>query len=592
MPRITVPVIEEQQVRNAGLPNVRQTARATPQSMGAGIGQGLSKVAKIAGSIAEKEREKADLAQMTEFSMNANMLENALNEEAFQIRGKNAVEVPDEFLKRREDGITKLLEELPEHLKDRARLMTMKSAPAFQKSLLRHSKSELDAYDKAQAKAYLENSAETAALLYNDPERVGLEIQRSDNLLNARAANQGWSVEQLTEAKEGQRAAIHATVIDRAVAEKDWEYASEYFDGNEEDLKKEPSLHLKAKKLVAQAELQGLAAQDVARITSMNLDGSDESVSSVDQPGRVYATLDQYLEETYKIDDLDRRELVQKGVRQWYNDIIKPQREQAYIEAANAIENGASYFDLPADLRASLSSAKRSSLMSFEDKIKKVRGGGSDTDDLVSFSNLHDIKMLATDPANKERVLEYDPVAMYANGQLNKKDSKELSKLQVSLSESKDKDNEKSFELRRTASLNQMINAAVQDTPAEKKKNPRAYAAFHKSVAEKMEEEAEVQGRKLKQSEEQKIIDEEAMRFVFVDDWFGDSRKHVSQLTREDFEDGVYADYDDAPDHVQKNITNFIRSEGGDPSDKDLRDKVYGALLVGDDELLVNSVRQ
>lgn len=662
--RISVPVYEEQQVRNAGIPNVRQTVRATPDAMGAGIGKGLDDISKVAGKIALEEKEKADLAQLTEFDMQRSMFENSLEEEALQIRGKDAINVPDEYLARRDDGVGKLIEELPEHLREKAQLMTMKSTPIFQKAMLRHSRSEQQAYQDSQYSAYLENASESAGLFYSDSERVALEISRSVNRISAEGVTKGWSAEEITERKEKQVAGIHMQVLARAVMEKDWRHASAYFEANEDDLKKEPDQWLNARKLVDQAKAQGAAIENIKAITTqvqdkpapeyagpqVTEDGGDytfdqfldktfdlekgyvaddlgsptmrgirwddnkealtalgytkgtlknltkedaakiyrqsywsavdaeslpleiraiaadaavnhgandalrwieqsggdfdkyyqlrknyydylvrvdpvkysgsysgwmnrlskfkkpSAMESIDLPGRTYATLEDYLAPTMKIEDPVERELTQKGIRQWYKDSVKPAREARLLDAANAVESGVSYFDLPADLRGNLSSAERKSLMALDEK---VNGKYETDDDVTSFSMLSYFQEMATDPKTRKQLEHVDVVALRAAGHLTKEDAAKVQKLKTEALEDKfSPDTEE--QLSRARNLNQLTTDyldMMKIDPGKSQKHAQRANEFRARVNKEVESFERNKGSKATESETREILD-------------------------------------------------------------------------------------
>lgn len=185
---VTVPRYEPNQVRQENLPNARYSAAGA--DVGAdSIGRGLQQVGGVLGQIAQQEKQKVDIAAVMQAEADLRQYQNTVlfgdgtgqNIGAFGTKGKDAFGLPERIL----PELDKKRSEIAARLNGGQRSMfenrTADWTTQTQGDLLRHVARESDAYTKETTKAYIDASAQTAVLYYNDPKRVDSEIQRAQD---------------------------------------------------------------------------------------------------------------------------------------------------------------------------------------------------------------------------------------------------------------------------------------------------------------------------------------------------------------------------------------------------------------------------
>ena len=185
---VTVPRYEQGQVRQQNLPSARYSASGADVSAGS-IGRGLQQVGGVLGQIADQEKRKVDVAAVMEAESQLRAYQNTMlfgdgsgqNVGAFGTKGRDSFGLPERILpeldKRRAEIAGKLRADQRAMFEQR----TADWGVQTQGDLLRHVARESDAYTKETTKAYIDSSAQTAVLYYNNPERVDAEITRAQD---------------------------------------------------------------------------------------------------------------------------------------------------------------------------------------------------------------------------------------------------------------------------------------------------------------------------------------------------------------------------------------------------------------------------
>lgn len=185
---VTVPRYEQGQVRQQNLPSARYSSSGADVSAGS-IGRGLQQVGGVLGQIADQEKRKVDVAAVMEAESQLRAYQNTMlfgdgsgqNVGAFGTKGRDSFGLPERILpeldKRRAEIAGKLRADQRSMFEQR----TADWGVQTQGDLLRHVARESDAYTKETTKAYIDSSAQTAVLYYNNPERVDAEITRAQD---------------------------------------------------------------------------------------------------------------------------------------------------------------------------------------------------------------------------------------------------------------------------------------------------------------------------------------------------------------------------------------------------------------------------
>lgn len=116
----------------------------------------------------------------------------------------------------------------------------------FNEGVLRHSAREGDGYAKTTFEGIKTTEAKVAQVFWQDPNAIAMSKERVTAAVDSMAERFGWS----KEVKEAERmkavGALHAEVIDRAMANENFEYAEDWYRANKNDL--DPSVYEKIKK--------------------------------------------------------------------------------------------------------------------------------------------------------------------------------------------------------------------------------------------------------------------------------------------------------------------------------------------------------
>ena len=185
---VTVPRYDQGQVRHNNLPGARYS-NAGGDVAGEAVGQAIGRAGDMLGQIAEAEKQKVDTAAVMEAEAALRGSQNTMlfgdgtgkNVGAFGTKGKDAFGLPEQVL----PAFSKQRTEIAARLKGQQRAMFEQRTAGWeaqtQGDLLRHIARESEAYTKETTKAYIDSSAQTALLYYNDPAKVDSEINRAQD---------------------------------------------------------------------------------------------------------------------------------------------------------------------------------------------------------------------------------------------------------------------------------------------------------------------------------------------------------------------------------------------------------------------------
>jgi hypothetical protein len=194
---------------------------------------------------------------------------------ALGVKGKDAFGLPDTVNKEYTDFTTELEKSLAnERQRDVFRRAASSRSKDINTTLSRHVFTEVRNFDNSETTNYLKNSQQAAALNYNDPNRVGLEIERQHAAISDFAKRNGIVGSETEKQMRAQAISdTHVGVIDRFLANGQDQAASDYFNGKGDAGK---NLYKTSPGLVEPGNIN-LAKRPVAK----NPDGSISTVRSM-----------------------------------------------------------------------------------------------------------------------------------------------------------------------------------------------------------------------------------------------------------------------------------------------------------------------
>lgn len=222
------------------LPGVRVQAFDTSAGTNA-IARGLQQVGGVANDIAQREREKAEAAQLLEADRKLAEWETstlyAPETGLFNTRGKDALSAPDRAL----PSLDRVISEAEQGLRsDQARMRFRQIAQGrrtdIERQLMRHVSQQSDAILKAETDAYQQTALAAIAVHAQDPERVALEAQRLWAAKSTALERMGMPAEAIRAEQQATMQAVHGTVIDQMLARNEYTQAIGYFEQNREAL--------------------------------------------------------------------------------------------------------------------------------------------------------------------------------------------------------------------------------------------------------------------------------------------------------------------------------------------------------------------
>lgn len=213
-----IPVVREQTVRQQGFQAA--TMQAPPAAaMGVNLEPALTQLDDMAARWQDEANQVATMDADSALQEWEN--EYLYNPEsgALNARGRNAFGLPEQSL----SDFDKRASEVAANLNnDRQRQAFQKTVQArraqIQSTVNRHVSRETEVYASEQTQSYVQRSREAAALNYNDPERIGMEIERQWGAIYAQGRREGWSPEAMATAREQAVSNTQRVVLEQIMA--------------------------------------------------------------------------------------------------------------------------------------------------------------------------------------------------------------------------------------------------------------------------------------------------------------------------------------------------------------------------------------
>lgn len=173
----------QQSVEVQNLPNVREVNPITPDVLGAGIGRAMQQAGGVASNIADREREKADIAALMQADREMADLELELFHNpqtgAYTRRGQDAFGTPEQVFPQWDKRVSAIEQRLTPQQRTAFQRQAGARRSDLQRGLARHITTESDRFYAAEADASVASAAAAASANYTDPDRVALEADRA-----------------------------------------------------------------------------------------------------------------------------------------------------------------------------------------------------------------------------------------------------------------------------------------------------------------------------------------------------------------------------------------------------------------------------
>jgi hypothetical protein len=282
----TVPQYRRQ-VQQAALPNVRAQAQVVDTQ---GLERGLYQASRAATDIVEEQQQRADTAslidadnKLTEWQNNAFFNQQ---DGVYTRKGKNALDVTNQTL----DQFDKYQQEVGSSLtNDRQRARFNQIVQSRKGSMSQ----DLNQYEFKQNQQYMNDtdnasiklSQDSAALNFNDPNKVGYFRQKAMDVIASQADRNGWSPEETKLQQLGASSRLLTGVIGRQ-AEQDPAGAKQYLEASREGMTADDQLRVgnaiqtEERRREAEARQRAVEARQIQAINRMELRGRVEDATA------------------------------------------------------------------------------------------------------------------------------------------------------------------------------------------------------------------------------------------------------------------------------------------------------------------------
>ncbi len=347
------------QVREQGLPSARITTAPTAETFGGGrlVGQ----VADMAEKLFLEEKKKADDLATLNADLRAGELENRLLYDpeagALNKRGRDAFGLPEQVMSEYDKEVEAIDKELTNDTQRiKFRQMSATRRLTIDRTLQRHVSTEIKQYDDTTTENYVKTAADAAALNYNDPQRIGLELERMRTAYVAYADRHGLPAEWVKTKTSEAASRTHTSVIDRMLANGLDLQAKEYLEA-------------------ARSEING---EHITRVEKAVNDGSLRGESQRQADAIVAAHTDRLaaLEAVTKIADPKLRDATEERVQRFYSakkQAEAERRNDTFMAVSKRLEKNGGNLDVVSPMeRASMDSAQ---LHALEVRSRQLREG-------------------------------------------------------------------------------------------------------------------------------------------------------------------------------------------------------------------------
>ena len=225
-----------------GRPYPRFPDYVSPEETGASIGEGIENAGSVENSVFQKQQAAAKVAenkaietQVTDAHNQLQTLNLGLTHDpqtgAFTKQGKDAFGLTGQYLPQFESGAQQIIANTPNPA---AQAHVQQAVDQFRT----HLTEQLDAHELEQHKQFdlrttqssIKLAQQAAAENYNHPDIVASNHDTIAFSLGRLAKQQGWSDDQLAEAKQESFSSMHSDVIDRMLADDKPQMAQHYLD--------------------------------------------------------------------------------------------------------------------------------------------------------------------------------------------------------------------------------------------------------------------------------------------------------------------------------------------------------------------------
>lgn len=548
-----VPSYNGQQVQERGIGNVRVPTEAPIEAFGGGAsleraGRAIGGVLDVGQKLAAEEFDRANTIRVLEEREFLNRKERELMDDpktgALHRLGKNAFGAPEEvekamqeFRDEREKGLQNDAQRM------RFRQMFGERLDSMKQRLNGHVGQQTKVYEEGVFVSNLESSKERGSI---DPRNAGKEAAAIQEIVTARATSLGLSPEQTAQEVQKHESDLYARAINGMLTRNQDTAAEVFYEGVKDTI--DPDVRTKLEAALEEGSLRRKGQAESDRILSKSNNLSAALAEAKQFEGKLRDEVERRVKEGFSLRRAAERD----------------HEEQTFLRATNIVEKSKSFDAIPPNVVAALPLSARSSLRNYADSLRTGRKIETD------LGTYYDLQTMASTPETRNKFLE-TPLLTYID-KLSATDFKHFAELQGGLRKG---DASKEAELDGIQSDSQIVHGAmrragIDPTPkdTDKKAADKAYEVQRK-IDLAVKAEAGRLGRKLRNEEISAIAEDQLVKGVTEEHWYGNTRKLRYQLERgETFK---VDDIDEVPKSQRETIRQlFIKRRGVPPTDQEI----------------------
>lgn len=198
----------------------------------------------------------------------------------------------------------------------------------FSDDLMRHIVQQGNIYQEQVYKGGVETETANAAAHWDQPDAVAMSMTRINGLIDQQAHNNGWDATYTAAIRQQDIGALHASVIDQALANKQYVFAQKWFEDHKDQMDKQ--------------QLDNLAPKVEDGMQKQLVNGYQTQYLASQDDGKALAAMEKTVAGDPNLDDKYKNVLV--GRLQSRQEILANQAERAYQHAMTVA--GAQYTTL------------------------------------------------------------------------------------------------------------------------------------------------------------------------------------------------------------------------------------------------------
>lgn len=363
-----VPRLDPNPVPVAPLPGVRVSTDVPSAAIGVAAQPDLSGFQRQLTDIVQRERQKADTTALLDADNQLATLQTDLHTAASQRRGRDAMGATADVAQQWQKGVSTITANLGT---DEQREAFSRRASSRWNTLYEavetHTAAESQQYQEQTTSDALKNRLTHATEFYQQPAAIAEAVKETKDIVTMFGASQGWSPDTVDAKTAAAVTQIHASVLDRMVANRQDLAAVDYLTAHRDEMSGQPLIQ--AENLVGRGSVMG-AGQRAA-------DGILQSAPS----------LTAALASAGVILDPQVREETEQRVRRGFEDRALAQREQQLkqeVDAGAVVLKTGRFDEIPAKLLVGLTPDQIRGLKLQEESLRRRP---SDPDTLAKLRN-------------------------------------------------------------------------------------------------------------------------------------------------------------------------------------------------------------